>query len=377
MSNIGNEKTHGESLRNLSDNLSYLHDICYRGDSYDGLPSLSKCQDDLFHAVSVIGDRGLSEAVLRMVLKVEFETHDKNTLESVNQYYIGDREEKLVPFKDFSPKHCEALDYCWDLAESLVGVLERYSKSNGIPDFSAWRAAIPHEEFPEFVRSLYDVTRGFLSETFFPDDLLYLIAHEYADFGYEHLVLPMEYLDKLYSWVLAKFPQELRGSNESLFGFCAELVKYEINLPDEPMLVCPSGAVDILTWRPAISLPCLCRSYLMGLPSSYCEWENFWMALEGVTADLPGNMSNQLLGVFYTNNDPQVRKGAVAIMMQNFGSMEDSDRITLVRGISEIKRQEERTGYTDLLPSPEEVREQFQDESLATKYEEYLKAIQA
>jgi hypothetical protein len=375
MSTLGNKQTYRELLRALSENLAYLHDIYYGDDSLDGLPALPKYHDDLFRAVAAIGDRSLSEAVLRMVLRAQFEIFDKNTLESVNKYYIGEKQGEPVPFRDsYSWPYCEALDFCWDLAESLVSVLERYGKSYGIPAFSAWQMAIPHEGFSEFVGSLYDVTRGFLSQEFFSDRLLEAIAYTSR---YEELVLPMTYLDKMYGWVAAKFPRGLCDNQDRLFEFCAQLVKYQIYLPGEPMFECPSGALDILMWRPNISLPCLCRSYLDGLPGSYCDWDGFWLAIEAATEGLPGGISEQLLGVFYTNNDPEVRRGAVELAMLDLSEMEASDFISLVKHISEIKLLQERIDYAGLLPSTEEVRKQYQDESLVTKYEEYLKTIKA
>lgn len=54
----------------------------------------------------------------------------------------------------------KALEYCCDLAELLVDVLTRYSKFNREPDYSVWEKSIPHEQFSEFVRSLFWATCG-------------------------------------------------------------------------------------------------------------------------------------------------------------------------------------------------------------------------
>ena len=110
-------------------------------------------QIDLFEKVALFGDKQLSKAILRLVIKLEIENYER-----INGKKIGEAFEPkscYTPFRDI-----KLMNYCWDLGRILVDVVSGYARFNDVPDFDVFEAAIVHEDFCDFVYELFWVTRG-------------------------------------------------------------------------------------------------------------------------------------------------------------------------------------------------------------------------
>ena len=57
------------------------------------------------------------------------------------------------------------------------------------------------------------------------------------------------------------------------------------------------------------------RAYASGVPNdSYFEDDSLLLAIEGISEMLPGELKDQLLGVYHTNTDGGVQMGALALI---------------------------------------------------------------
>jgi hypothetical protein len=315
-----NVKESGHSLQELGRILNLLGQYCTETpkQKITLVHDLDNWQGKIFEAVSAFDDRGLSEGVLRVVLKATFDLYkDDDFLKSLDEGLIypewGGR--------SFQSKDIKKLDRIWELSRALIEVLRQYSKNSGQPHCQDWQKAIPHKELGELVRWLLHITLGRLEFGRFPPgdakDWIDTIFHEEVIdcMDYDDLSFMMYYISLYMDWIAERFPKLQRGKCPELFGICAELVKYCIDLPWESFIGPPEGVYEILDWAPDISLKSLCRAYASGVPNdSYFEDDSLLLAIEGISGKLPGELKDQLMGAYHTSTDGGVQMGALALI---------------------------------------------------------------
>jgi hypothetical protein len=319
-----NVKKSGHSLQELGRILNLLGQYCTENPKrkITLVQDLDNWQGKIFEAVSVFNDRSLSESVLRVVLKATFDLYkDDDFLQSLDEGLINPE----WGGRSFQWKDIKKLDRIWELSGALIEVLRQYSKCSGQPYCEDWQMAIPHKELGGLVRSLLHITWGRLEfrgfRGFPPLDAKDWIDGIFYEGGfddcitYDDLSFVMHYISLYMGWIAERFPKFRRRKYPRLFGVCAELAKYCIDLTGDPPIGPPEGVYEILHWAPDISLKCLCQAYNSGVPNdSYFEHDSLLLAVEGISEKLPGELKDQLLGVYRTNTDEGVQKGALALI---------------------------------------------------------------
>jgi hypothetical protein len=297
----------------------------------------------LFQAISKFEDQQLSEAILRLILKLAFEAYDENTYNSIDKH-LKEPVYGMIPFPNI-----KSMKYCWELAKDLVRVIEIYCKSNKEPNFDEWKNAIPHNEFSEFVISLYLIKKGVFTQHFHNYRIIEWINETYGTYdyeGYDAYNLAIFYISYQMDWISRNFPSEKINNYPHLIQLSADLTKYScINLStSDPMLNGILGLNEILSWNPSISLPCLCKSYnCFPTDEDVFMLDDFWDSLYAVSEKLPGQLNDQLIGVFYTHTDKNIREGALNLL-----SWEDLNKAI----VDKLKREilENYPEYKNILP---------------------------
>lgn len=187
-------------------------------------------------------------------------------------------------------------------------------------------------------------------------------------------MLPTKYLGYLGSWISQKCPPEQVKDNSILFSWCSDLARYScIHFPGEPILGSIGGLETILSWNPQMSLPCLCDSY----SRAHCEdifcLDYFRDVVYAISDKLPGTFQDQLIGIFYTYTDINIRAGALGLM-----PWEEIDAyvvIKLAKQVEEIESKQERYKYIHLLLSLDEFQERYNDPSASAHYMKIIENI--
>ena len=175
-------------------------------------------------------DKALSEAVLRLILRIGFEDWDDETEKKLQTAFPGYGGHPEVPFT------CDTkgMDWCWRLAASLVETLVAYTKIHERPAFSAWSSAIPNQDFAKFVNGLFEATQGELSWSFFPEDVLEYVRNSYSAEGYYTVKAWLHYVNYLLRWIAEKCPRSAVESFPYLFDWAAQLTMYSwVAIPGE------------------------------------------------------------------------------------------------------------------------------------------------
>lgn len=310
--------------------------------------------DSLLHTGLMHYDKSLSEAVLRLILKIRFEDFDDETENKLQNAFLGFDRDPAVPFKN-----TEEMDWCWPLAAWLVDTLVAYTKFHERPAFSAWCSAIPNQDFAEFVNTLFEATQGELSWSFFPEDVLDWVRNNYSYEGYSTVRFWLRYVNYLLTWIAKKCPKSVGDSFPYLFDWAAELIKYSW------VAIWGEGAVaeidyphEILLWDPPRALISLCRARVASPHNEdVFPLDDLRGTLDEISRELPGELHDQLMGLFYTHNDHEIRAGALMLMpWEQAGPFQVID---LAKNINNIKPEERRQEYGGLLPTVDEFRDMY------------------
>lgn len=314
--------------------------------------------ENIFEIVSWLNDRKISEAMLRLQLKNKIEEYGGSRYcETIKKSYTRDSNMRIIgkmPFRD-----PQAMFYCWDIAEALAEDLANYAKYNGQPALHTWCDIVDHKPFADFIEALYLVTQGVVPNDLLPNDIIEYIKHSATGYYEDSIPYPyaVAHVDRCMEWFARKLPNNCQRNEIGLYYLCADIIKYAyIQTTNKDIIEIDSSyPEEILLRNPSIALICMCSSYVRGTPNNefFCL-DGFFNILEySISPKLPGTLEDQLFALFYTQDDEEVRQGALQLLVNINKDL--SLFIKLAESISQFKNNDERIKYARLLPPAEEL----------------------
>ncbi len=255
--------------------------------------------------------------LLKSLLRTELKTaSERNCDDYMYELLKSDFFNPIWGAPNYNRKHLKNLERIWDFSRMLLEILLLHSKKNGFPKYEDWCGAIPCREFTKFLNDLFYVPRGRLGILSCLDTAMDWIDNIYTDYdAYHNVKFAIRFIELHTTWIAEKFPSSQSTLCPGLFRLCADLTKYCINLPNEPMIGPPGGIYDILKWSPELSLKYLCKSHNEGVVDDYIfEEDGLLDTVYELSEMFPGELKDQLLGIYHTNLDEGVQKGALALI---------------------------------------------------------------
>ena len=332
--------------------------------------------ENIFKILSTIGDNDFSLAVLHILLKAYLSFYDEEDFKKFSTLFPEENSYTHMLYYDEND-----LEYCWNLATDLANIVTLYSKYNRGSNTIKWCDLIPNQEFVSLIDFLISVTYGGVELLFQRDLLSYFEMENYIDDflydPYDILKKYFEYVGRFIEWIAEYCPTPPIKSE--LYHWCADYLKYSfVSTPQCTIYNDYLGSISkILLWNPSVSLGCLCKAYTEW-PSTENECfdpDLFYQELDEISSKLPGNLINQLLGLFYTHTDIQIKRGAVALLVEK-RELSPSSLVELVKAISEIEDSNERSMYLWFLPHEINFDGDTKSNRILTEeYRQYLEKI--